>query len=134
MFKDTLKNKYNKFGSIDDVVAKSKELDMAPRLYTVLRAYDLLDNYMALKVKPLRSQRYSADFCYALRTVIQTVIKDIDELGKTKSYIRVSESIPESTIMFICLITGLPVIFYCLTNNIYIIGENRTLRLYWCHM
>lgn len=59
MFKDTLKNKYNKFGSIDDVVAKSKELDMAPRL---------------------------------------------------------------------------PVIFYCLTNNIYIIGENRTLRLYWCHM
>ena len=107
MFKDTLKNKYNKFGSIDDVVAKSKELDMAPRLYTVLRAYDLLDNYMALKVKPLRSQRYSADFCYALRTVIQTVIKDIDELGKTKSYIRVSESIPKSTIMFICLITGL---------------------------
>ena len=107
MFKDTLKNKYNKFGSIDDVVAKSKELDMAPRLYTVLRAYDLLDNYMALKVKPLRSQRYSADFCYALRTVIQTIIKDIDELGKTKSYIRVSESIPESTIMFICLITGL---------------------------
>lgn len=107
MFKDTLKNKYNKFGSIDDVVAKSKELDMAPRLYTVLRAYDLLDNYMALKVKPLRRQRYSAYFCYALRTVIQTVIKDIDELGKTKSYIRVSESIPESTIMFICLITGL---------------------------
>lgn len=107
MFKDTLKNKYNKFDSIDDVVAKSKELDMAPRLYTVLRAYDLLDNYMALKVKPLRSQRYSADFCYALRTVIQTVIKDIDELGKTKSYIRVSESIQESTIMFICLITGL---------------------------
>lgn len=53
MFKDTLKNKYNNFGSIDDVVAKSKELDMAPRLYTVLRAYDLLDNYMALKVKPL---------------------------------------------------------------------------------
>lgn len=39
MFKDTLKNKYNKFGSIDDVVAKSKELDMAPFSVTVTIFY-----------------------------------------------------------------------------------------------
>lgn len=45
MFKDTLKNKYNKFGSIDDVVAKSKELDMAPRLYTGKYYYVYMFDY-----------------------------------------------------------------------------------------
>lgn len=48
MFKDELKTKYKEFGSLGDTIIKSNELDIPIRLYTFLRAYNLLDEYINL--------------------------------------------------------------------------------------
>lgn len=114
MFKDTLKTKYKEFGSLGDTIIKSNELDIPIRLYTFLRAYNLLDEYRNLKTKPSKEERYTSNFVQAVRTIVHKIITNVYELGLNITYIPISESIPENTIKFICDITGLK---YNITRN-----------------
>lgn len=114
MFKDTLKTKYKEFGSLGDTIIKSNELDIPIRLFTFLRAYNLLDEYINLKTKPSKEEMYTASFIQAVRTIVKKIITNVYELGLNITYIPISESTPESTVKFICDITGLK---YNITRN-----------------
>lgn len=114
MFKDTLKAKYKEFGSLGDTIIKSNELDIPIRLFTFLRAYNLLDEYKNLKTKPSKEERYTSSFIQAVRTIVKKIITNVYELGLNITYIPISESTPESTVKFICDITKLK---YKITKN-----------------
>ena len=87
MFKDTLKTKYKEFGSLGDTIIKSNELDIPIRLYTFLRAYNLLDEYRNLKTKPSKEERYTSNFVQAVRTIVHKIITNVYELGLNITYI-----------------------------------------------
>ena len=119
MLKDTLKAEYKVFDSFDEVIDKSNKLKMYPRLFMFLKSYGLLNDYIALKVKPSEKELKADYFVNDVIDIIKCIIKDVKELHLEKSYVQRirytnKQIIHERTIEFICSLTGLK---YTITRN-----------------
>lgn len=119
MLKNTLKAEYKVFDSFDEVIVESNKLKMYPRLFMFLKSYGLLNDYIALKIKPSEKELKADYFVNDVINIIKCIIKDVKELHLEQSYVQRiryanKQIIPEKTIEFICSLTGLR---YTITKN-----------------